>query len=73
MANKKGAKESTVVDAAQATGSAAGKIASPGGATRDVGSAPAKARKKGKLIKKKTSRLPRKQKKAQQKAAAAKS
>jgi hypothetical protein len=60
MANKKGAKENVPVDAAEAPiGSAAG-------------SAPAKARKKGKLIKKKTSRMPRKQKKALQKAAATK-
>jgi hypothetical protein len=39
-------------------------------ATREVG-APAKAKKKGKLIKKDKSRLPRKQKKALQKKAAA--
>jgi hypothetical protein len=68
MANKKGAKENILAGATQATGSAAGKV-SPAGATRDAGSAP-KAKKKGKLIKKKTSRLPRKQKKALQKAAA---
>jgi hypothetical protein len=68
MANKKGAKENILVGAAKVIGSTAGKIASLAG----VGSEPAKARKKGKLIKKESSRLPRKQKKAQQKAKAAK-
>jgi hypothetical protein len=66
MANKKGAKESNPAGVTETIGSTVDNIA-------PVGSKPAKARKKGKLIKKKTSRLPRKQKKAQQKAAAAKS
>ena len=57
---KKGATANILVDAAKA------------GAPPVAAAAPAKARKKGKLIKTKTHRLPRKQKKAQQKLAAAK-
>ena len=66
MANKKGAKENIPVD----TAAPASKTLA--GATRDASAAPAKTRKKAKLIKKEKSRLPRKQKKAQQKAAVAK-
>ena len=70
MAKKKETKEteeSIVVDAAKAIGSAAGKIAAIAGAV--VGkSKPAKKKAAGKLVKKNKSRLPRKEKKAQQKA-----
>jgi len=70
MAKKKETKEteeSIVVDAAKAIGSAAGKIAAIAGSV--VGRAkPAKKKAVGKLPKKNKSRLPRKEKKAQQKA-----
>jgi hypothetical protein len=67
MANKKGAKKETPDGAA-----AVSKTAPVVGATSDRVSAPKKVR-IPKLIKKDKSRTPRKQKKAQQKAAAAKS
>jgi hypothetical protein len=73
MANKKGAKENAVADTSKAIDSGGSKIAPVTGSAPDATPAPKKARKIkiGKLTKKKTSRLPRKQKKAVQKAAAA--
>ena len=58
--------ETTVVSAAKAIGTAAGKIATLVGATPEPPSAP-KSRKQGKLPEKHKARLPRRQKKAQQK------
>lgn len=68
MARKKEAEDSVIIDAAKAIGSVAGKIASLAGATADRPQS-VKA-KKGKLPKKNKSRLPRREKKAQQKARA---
>ncbi|HWC96378.1 MAG TPA: hypothetical protein VG456_06510 [Candidatus Sulfopaludibacter sp.] len=68
MARKKAeTEESIVVTAAKAIGSAAGKIAAAAGVTGPELKAPAV--KRGKLAPKNKSRLPRKQKKAQKKAA----
>jgi hypothetical protein len=69
MARKKEEKteESPVVVAAKAIGKAAGKVAAMAGATGPVLKAPAV--KRGKLVAKNKKRLPRKVKKAQQKAA----
>jgi len=60
--------DSIIVSAAKAIGSAAGKIASLAGAP-PAPQPVAKSRKVGKLPKKQGQRLPRRQKKAQQKAA----
>jgi hypothetical protein len=68
-AREEAPKESTSVSASKAIGMADGKIASPTGATPQVPPA-AKSIKKGKLAPKHKSRLPRRQKKAQQKAQA---
>jgi len=66
MARKKEAAESAVVDVAKAIGDAAGKIAAAVGVTPPQ---PRVAKAKiGKLPKKNKTRLPRRQKKAQQKA-----
>jgi hypothetical protein len=62
-------KESTLVRAAKEIGTAADKIALPTGAEPETPPA-AKSMKKGKLPAKHKSRLPRRQKKAQQKARA---
>jgi len=59
--------ENVVVTAAKAVGDAAGKIAALAGATPERPQTP--SAKKGKLQKKNGSRLPRRQKKAQQKLA----
>jgi hypothetical protein len=74
MARKKEEKaetapETVVVAAAKAIGKAAGKIAALAGATGPALKAP--AAKRGRLAPKNKSRLPRKQKKAQKKAAKA--
>ena len=62
-----GTKDNIIVSASKITGTAAGKIASLAGATPQAPSH-AKTTKKGKLPKKHKHRLPRRQKKAQQKA-----
>ena len=62
MAKKSKTEDTPLVTAAKAIGSAAGKIAS-------LAHVSAPAPKKGKLVKKTKSRLPRRQKKARQKAA----
>jgi hypothetical protein len=62
-------KESTLVSASKPIGTAAGKIASPTGAVPETSPA-RKSMKSGKLLAKHKSRLPRRQKKAQQKAQA---
>ena len=67
----KGAEEGIVVTAAKAIGTAAGKIAAVTGAALEH-LQPAKSTKVGKLQKKNKARLPRRQKKAKQKAAARK-
>ena len=59
--------DNILVSAAKAIGSAAGKLASLAGAPPEAKPA-AKSRKVGKLPKKQGHRLPRRQKKAQQKA-----
>ena len=64
---EKGAEDSIVVTAAKAIGTAAGKVAAL--ATTALENLPAKSQKIGKLPKKNKSRLPRRQKKAKQKAA----
>jgi hypothetical protein len=58
--------DNILVSAAKAIGSAAGKLASLAGAPPEA-RPPAKSTKVGKLPKKKTNRLPRRQKKALQK------
>ena len=68
---EKGAEEGIVVTAAKAIGTAAGKIAAVTGAALEH-LQPAKSTKVGKLQKKNKPRLPRRQKKAKQKAAARK-
>ena len=65
-ADKKKPKEAVAVDAVQSDRQAAVKIASPAEAPKPAGT---KSMKKGKLPPKHKSRLPRRQKKAQQKAA----
>ena len=69
MPTKKSTKENVLVDVAKAIGTAAGKMASLAGAASDELRAQAKAMKKGKLPKRHKVRMPRRQKKAQQKAA----
>jgi len=69
MAKKKSSEKNILVNAAKAIGTAAGTIASLAGVTPDE-PASAKTVKKTKLPKKNKSRLPRRQKKAQKKAAA---
>ena len=66
---KKNTEEGIFVNAAKAIGPAAGTMASFAGATPDKPSS-AKTVKKAKLPKKNKARLPRRQKKAQKKAAA---
>jgi len=68
MADKQKKKESGLVSAAKAVGTVAGKIAAVTGIAEPA--APATSTKKPKLAKKNKSRLPRRQKKAQKKAAA---
>ncbi len=69
MADKQNTPKKTItVSAAKATDAAAGKITSPAGATPEA-VPPAKFMKKGKILSKNKHRLPRRQKKAQQKAA----
>ena len=68
MADKKNTEKKIKVSAAKTTGAAADKITSLAGATREA-RPPAKSMKKGKLLAKNKHRLPRRQKKAQQKAA----
>jgi hypothetical protein len=68
-AGEEAPKKSTLVSAPTAIGTADGKIASPTGAAPQTPPA-AKSMKKGKLAAKHKSRLPRRQKKAQQKARA---
>ena len=62
--------ENILVDAAKVIGAAAGKIASLAASVKPDENRP--SQKKSKLVKKDRSRLPRRQMKAQQKAAAAK-
>ena len=70
MAKKQTTEDSVAVKAAKVIGKAAGKIASLAGAAAPEPGPPSAAKsKKGKLPKKNKSRLPRRQKKAQQKAA----
>jgi hypothetical protein len=59
--------EPVLVTVAKAVGSAAGKIASIAGATSEAPAPAPRMEKKGKLLPKNTTRLPRKQKKANQK------
>jgi hypothetical protein len=66
---KKTKAKSVLVEAAEAIGAATGKIAALAGATADKAPAP-KAVRKPKLAAKNKSRLPRRQKKAEKKAAA---
>ena len=60
--------DSILVSTAKAIGASAGKLASLGGAPPDANPTPPKNPKKPKLAKQDKSGLPRKQKKAQQKA-----
>jgi hypothetical protein len=68
MADKPNTEKKIKADAAKATDSAADKIASLTGAAHGA-PPPDASRKKGKLLLKNKHRLPRRQKKAQQKAA----
>ena len=69
MADKPNTEKKIKAKAAKATDSAADKSASPAGATHEA-PRPSTSRKKGKLQPKHKHRLPRRQKKAQQKGAA---
>ncbi len=66
MDHNKEQDESTVIKAAKAIGKAAGKVAALAGVHPDASAAASKVQAKGKLPKKNKKRLPRRQKKAQQ-------
>jgi hypothetical protein len=68
MADKKNTANKIKVSTAETTGAAADKITPLAGSAREA-APPAKSMKKGKLLAKNKHRLPRSQKKAQQKAA----